>query len=111
MSYSGAYLFDLLGASIVDDRVTALLTQLGAVVPPVHEARETDIRAREHGLDIRFKPVGFLREGIAPGASPDEVLLSVLFFHGQGHEKYPEFSGELPFGLRFDMSRAEVEAI
>jgi hypothetical protein len=110
ISRSGARPFDLLGVSMLDERLVELFRELDAPVPPVKLDRTTDVLVPAHGLDMSFKPLAWLRDGASLG-SPGDVLTSVLYFYGEGFEGRQRYAGELPYGLTFETPRAQAEAI
>jgi hypothetical protein len=109
--HSGAHLFDLLGVSMLDDRLAALLAELAAATPPVALDREAVVTAPAAGLDIVFKPQAWFDNGRALATSPQDMLTSLFSFHADGRDGRRGYAGELPFGLRFEMSMNEVKAV
>jgi hypothetical protein len=103
-------LLALLGKSIDDPTVERAVSELSPTpARQIAMRRGTiDVRAREHGLDVCFKPAEQLRDGATLGVPIDGLVLTVIFFHAEGHEDYRAYTGALPRGLGFAQSRSAV---
>jgi hypothetical protein len=108
---SGPLLVRMLGLSMRGLQVTRMLGELGVATPPLTPSRAGHATAPAHGLDFEFEPPDQIRDADSLDVTPDDLVLSKLFFYSQGYADYAPFVGELPYGLTFDMPVAAVKAI
>lgn len=87
----------LLGKELESDPVTGFLTSLGATPETDEDDSRIFLDDPDHGFLVR--------------AEPTTRKVTAVYVYFTGYEGYQDYAGGIPFGLRPDMTRAEVEAI
>ena len=87
----------LLGKEIEGDAVTAFLTSLAATPEIDEDDSRIFLDDPRHGLVVR--------------AEPSTRRVTAVYLYFAGYEGYEEYAGSLPFGMRPDMTRSQVEAV
>ncbi len=103
-------LVSLLGLTLGDDRVEALLTDFSITRRPRPPRGDvtTDATNRQLGVDLTFRNEASLKVRLRE-YEEGACVLSALHLHG-GDRPYKPFTGALPHGLSFGMTAEAVEA-
>ena len=92
-------LFEILGKNMMAPEVTAILEAFPALQPEVQDLEEEGI-----------PPVRYLtseRDGLLIKGTADGDIIAI-FLMSEGKNGYSEYSGEMPRGLDFESTRADV---
>lgn len=111
-SESNHSLLDLLGQPLDGPLVATTLRELEATRAPRTRGRTNlNFLARSRGVELKFRPALELGLESSSGGAPERLLASTLFFHGEGSEGFVGYAGTLPYGLKFEQSRAAVREL
>ncbi len=107
--YSGNQLVKLLGKSVLDSEVVQLLNDIGHTKPvkkPKRGENDINVERFEKGIGLVFQLAETLPDAYGGKFAEGELVLHTIFFRPAKDPSAAIYS-DLPFGLRFSMSRAD----
>jgi hypothetical protein len=107
-------LISAIGKSTSASGTKDLLAQYGLPVRPKTFPRDeeyTGLNSEANGISVNYLRSEYAPSHISDALPEGDVVLYGIFLYREGIDGFHEFKGEIPFGLRFTLTRSEARQL